>query len=160
MKIFNHDTQYIAIHYMSDLINGDSSGLYDDDEKLIEDYLKQYEGFYVTFDIEDEEEEPHFTRCAISNSRSDCIGVSIYLELIHKDNEINYVPDLFFYSVETTDTPRHNSSTGYGSKIPTQYLLHCADGYKRRVYARCYGNAASMYIVVQGKKFYLHDYQL
>ena len=194
MNLFHHDTHNISAHYLPALINGDYSGLNDEDELLLEDYLKQFEGFYITFNIDEDEEEPYFTRCAISNLRSDCITVGIYLELIHKDNEVNSLPDLFFYRNEKTDTPRHNSVTGYGSKIPTQYLLHCDDGYmrrvyahfysnaaslsgygsklptqyllhcddgyKRRVYARCYSNVASLYIVVQGKEFYLHDYQL
>ena len=45
-----------------------------------------------------------------------------------------------------TETPRAGQTvTGYGAKLPTPYLVKWA-GKWRRVYAACYGNAASHYI--------------
>lgn len=51
-----------------------------------------------------------------------------------------------------TPSPRHNSATGYGSKIPTRFMVECSDNRSRRVYAICYSNAASLYIIVGGKR--------
>ena len=160
MRLFHHDTHNISAHYLPSLINGDYSGLNDSDELLIEDYLKRFEGFYITYTILYDHTD--FRKCEISGLLSDCYLVDIHLQPVYKDDEVNYINniDMIIYKIEKTDTPRHNSVTGYGSKLPTQYLLHCSDGYKRRVYARCYSNVASLYIVVQGKEFYLHDYQL
>lgn len=45
-----------------------------------------------------------------------------------------------------TSLPRHGRSvSGYGAKLPTPYLVKW-EGRWRRVYAACYGNAASHYI--------------
>lgn len=48
--------------------------------------------------------------------------------------------------VKETETPQSGQTvTGYGAKLPTPYLVKWA-GQWRRVYAACYGNAASHYI--------------
>ncbi|UUV43266.1 hypothetical protein RCCWILLIS_94 [Rhodobacter phage RcCWillis] len=45
-----------------------------------------------------------------------------------------------------TETPRAGQTvTGYGAKLPTPYMVK-HNGKWRRVYAACYGNAASHYI--------------
>lgn len=46
------------------------------------------------------------------------------------------------------------SSTGYGGKIPTRYLLFYA-GRERRVYLMSYGNGASPYVIVKGQDVFL-----
>lgn len=60
----------------------------------------------------------------------------------------------------TTDTtaPGYNRSvTGYGPKIPTRYRVQYL-GRSRRVYAMCYGNAASTYIIVNGETQFIELY--
>lgn len=48
--------------------------------------------------------------------------------------------------VRETEAPRSGQTqTGYGSKLPTPYMVQW-EGRWRRVYAACYGNAASHYI--------------
>lgn len=48
--------------------------------------------------------------------------------------------------VKEAEAPRSGRTvTGYGSKIPTPYMVRW-EGRWRRVYAACYGNAASHYI--------------
>ncbi|QLI47552.1 hypothetical protein phi3MF5_01 [Pseudomonas phage vB_PsyP_3MF5] len=44
-----------------------------------------------------------------------------------------------------TEAPRSNSVSGYGSCLPTQYMVHYL-GRWRRVYAMCWSNVASLYI--------------
>ena len=52
----------------------------------------------------------------------------------------------------TTDTPRSGRTTsGYGSKLPTCYMLHIGNRW-RRVYAICWGNAATHYIIKKGER--------
>jgi len=58
--------------------------------------------------------------------------------------------------------PTYNrSASGYGSKIPTRYsiALFNKNGTSserfRRVYAICYGNAASLYIIVNGERHFI-----
>jgi hypothetical protein len=57
-------------------------------------------------------------------------------------------------AVDTTDTPRSPSATGYGRKIPTCHRVHY-DGYWRRVYVMQYGNSGSAYVLVRGQEFFL-----
>ena len=48
--------------------------------------------------------------------------------------------------VKETETPWHGRTvSGYGSRLPTPYMVR-HNGKWRRVYAACYGNAASFYI--------------
>ena len=52
----------------------------------------------------------------------------------------------------TTYTPRSGQTTsGYGSKLPTRYMLYVGNRW-RRVYAICWSNAATCYIMKKGEK--------
>ena len=153
MKLFHYDTRSIASEYLYALTYGEHSSLNDSEYIQLNKFESKYNGFNVTF--ERVSDETHFTRCFICGLGADCYDVNIHLQLIHKADQINYLPELFINRIEKTVKPRTNNVSGYGSKIPTDKLIHCADGYKRRVYARCYGNAASQYIIVQGREFYL-----
>lgn len=51
-----------------------------------------------------------------------------------------------------TAPPLHHSASGYGAKIPTRYMAECSDNRRRRVYAICYSNTATLYIIVGGKR--------
>ena len=53
------------------------------------------------------------------------------------------------------------TATGYGRKLTTEYMLHVPDAPRPyRVYAICYSNAASFYILRKGQMLFLHDYEL
>ena len=43
------------------------------------------------------------------------------------------------------------TASGYGSKIPTSRQVYF-EGRWRRVYARCYSNCATYFIVIKGKQ--------
>ncbi len=57
--------------------------------------------------------------------------------------------------------PPNPYAYGYGSKIPTRYWVRLttdpATGPWRRVYAMCYGNAASLYILSRGGEVFLSE---
>lgn len=58
--------------------------------------------------------------------------------------------------VHVTNEPTYNTTaTGYGGKLPTRYMLTLNDRRKRRVYAMCYGNSASLYVIVNGVNAFL-----
>ena len=76
-----------------------------------------------------------------------------------------YVEDSFIKSVERQPLDWQKAglqftASGYGSKIPTELVVRCADGRKRRVYATCFSNSPSLWMTVQGTRVHLHDYQL
>lgn len=65
----------------------------------------------------------------------------------------NYLELSNVESVKITPAPMSGRTvTGYGRKIPTEYIIRCRiNGYhndhrNRRVYAMCYGNSASFYV--------------
>jgi hypothetical protein len=62
----------------------------------------------------------------------------------------------------TTAEPRYGrTASGYGRKIPMRYMVQLAgDTRWRRVYAMCYGNAASVYVVRDGETVFLSDTEL
>ncbi len=49
------------------------------------------------------------------------------------------------------------TANGYGRKLPTRYMLSFNSGRFRRVYATCFSNVASYWVVVDGEKLYLRD---
>jgi hypothetical protein len=53
------------------------------------------------------------------------------------------------------------TATGYGRKLTTEYKI-TLPGHPRvyRVYAICYSNVASFYILRGGKRLFLHDWEL
>lgn len=57
-----------------------------------------------------------------------------------------------------TDLPRGGFTlSGYGAKIPTRYMVQFGARW-RRVYAACYGNAATLYIGKPGAWLAIFDY--
>jgi hypothetical protein len=52
---------------------------------------------------------------------------------------------------------RHQQQTasGYGMKLTTRYLAPCL-GRLRRVYAICYSNVSSLYVLVKGHKVFIN----
>ncbi len=50
----------------------------------------------------------------------------------------------------------YRCQSGYGSKISTDWKIRVGGkGQWLRVYATCYGNAASLWVVVKSQKYYL-----
>lgn len=64
------------------------------------------------------------------------------------------LPDEIITAVETTAKPRDRSVTGYGGKLPTRYMLRVGTRW-HRVYAICYSNASTLYVLRSGTPHYL-----
>jgi len=57
--------------------------------------------------------------------------------------------------------PYVRSATGYGPKLATRYWVRLGSETRwRKVWAVCYGNAASFYCVVKGEDVYLSETEL
>lgn len=61
------------------------------------------------------------------------------------------MPDVFEKPLPWQDRGLSYTATGYGSKIPSRYMIKL-DGKMRRVYTACYGNATSDYVEVMGER--------
>lgn len=78
---------------------------------------------------------------------------------------VQYVPDDFILSVADRPLERQRkglqyTASGYGDKIPSRYMVQCADHRWRRVYISQFINAGSAYLLINCQRIYLHDYQL
>ena len=61
---------------------------------------------------------------------------------------------------ELENWQRYANVTGYGNKIPTQYMLRI-DNRWHRVYCICYSNSGSLYVLRNKESFFLSiDVQL
>lgn len=71
-------------------------------------------------------------------------------------SELTYTDPADVTAVTADDTaPMYGRTvTGYGGKIPTRYRITYR-GRTRRVYAMCYGNSASVYVIVGGAVAFL-----
>lgn len=59
--------------------------------------------------------------------------------------------------VKITDTPRSGQTiSGYGSKIPTRYMLKIGNRW-HRVYAMVYGNSGSSYVLRNREVYFLNS---
>lgn len=75
---------------------------------------------------------------------------------------VNYLGDIkgdTFTIWETATTPRNRSASGYGNKLPTHWMVRFG---KRnyRVYAICWSNVASYYILIGKQAYYLREADL
>jgi len=68
----------ICTHYISALVNGDYSGLDDDDTRLVNDWVDSLPDYHT---IQCSESEPDFRRDDISGLMADCIDVYIWTYL-------------------------------------------------------------------------------
>lgn len=58
-----------------------------------------------------------------------------------------------------TRTPANRSRSGYGSKLPTSWMLRLKGNHRwHRVYVIQYSNAGSAYILSKGKMLFLGSY--
>ena len=53
--------------------------------------------------------------------------------------------------VRETECPSNSSRTGYGSQIPTQYMVFI-DNKWRRVYCRIYSNIGTLYVLINKER--------
>jgi hypothetical protein len=60
-------------------------------------------------------------------------------------------------SKRQTEPPPNRSRTGYGSKIPTSWMLQIAKRW-HRVYVICYSNSGSAYVRTKAGDLYLGSY--
>ena len=92
---------------------------------------------------------------------------------------VTYLPSVVILD-RKEEPSKSRSVSGYGSQLPTQYMIkifshlcwNWRDGHMpeefpwnankqwRRVYAVCWSNVASHYVIIKKKKWFLHDYDL
>jgi hypothetical protein len=75
---------------------------------------------------------------------------------------INYLEDYFSHYTVHIDPPKRlprRTLSGYGAKIATSYVVRFAHTTrKHRVYATCYSNQASFWVLIGGDKYHLQSW--
>jgi hypothetical protein len=74
---FEHYTYHLAGHYLPALINGDYSGLTDQEEKELTAFI---DSLPVTGHFDIISEESYFKRCEICELHANCYEVRLYFE--------------------------------------------------------------------------------
>lgn len=69
---------------------------------------------------------------------------------------ITWLDDEHVTEIRITEAPLHRSASGYGRKIPTQYMLKIA-GRWHRVYMMCYSNSGTAYVLKGGEELILES---
>jgi hypothetical protein len=74
------DTVYIAQHFLSALIDGDNSGLDDEDEQLLNNWYAsmQQETGSETLIFQPRDEHPELEIDDVTGKRAECVAVDIY----------------------------------------------------------------------------------
>lgn len=78
-------------------------------------------------------------------------------------NTVEYLNPPYKVTVRMLEWQRlglQQTASGYGRKLTTPYLLDTGDGKQRRVYAICYSNVASHYVLIKGQMLFLRDSEL
>lgn len=73
---------------------------------------------------------------------------------------VKYLADncRYFWTVREPAPWSGRTASGYGKRLPCPYSVQVEDkGPWYRVYAICYGNAASLYVVRKGEMYFLRD---
>jgi hypothetical protein len=73
----------ISTHFASAIINGDYSGLRDNEIKELDLFMENLPVDNGHFDLVDYDGEGFFSRCEISGVYSDCLNFRLYFQLIH-----------------------------------------------------------------------------
>jgi hypothetical protein len=74
------------------------------------------------------------------------------------ETKIDYLDPARVTAKRQTDAPPNRSRTGYGSKIPTAWLLQLDGKRWHRVYVVQWSNSGSAYVLSRGKPLYLGTY--
>lgn len=76
MKLEFLYTYRISDNYLSYLINGDCDNLEKDEKENIDQFMRQFEGFYVDYSYEYDDMD--FTRCEIHGLHDNCAKLNVY----------------------------------------------------------------------------------
>lgn len=74
---------------------------------------------------------------------------------------VEYLEDNFT-DIKYISKPLKNpyfTASGYGNKLPTEYAV-IFNNRLHRVYAICYSNVASFYVISQKKKYFVNEHKL
>ena len=98
-----------------------------------------------------------FERSITELSEFHCYAPAVYVDSY---NGLSYTDSRFILSAVIEPMAHHKrglswTASGYGRKIPTEYMLNCADNRRRRVYCCIFSNSGTLYIRYKGRDLIL-----
>lgn len=120
----------------------------------------------MTKDVTDLVNKQHLIPAIGSHMRAHCkaprLAIDAFVKAQFQKNGVPRLHDDLILKVikRPYRTGLMQTATGYGRKLKTDYMVLCSDNRERRVYARCFSNVASLYVIIAGERFHVSDYQL
>lgn len=74
--------------------------------------------------------------------------------------KMTYLDDRRVTAFKVTEAPIARTRTGYGSKLPSAYMLQLDGKRWHRVYTICWSNAGTDYVIIGGEPHYLQTGEL
>lgn len=136
-------------HWASALVNGDFSGLSDNEEKQVLDFLTENPHLGPCFDCGNATELGRY-----EGLLCDLLDYTFPVRLWHESNGLKYL----IYPAVFVEKPlphhkmgRSYTATGYGAKIPTEKMAIIM-GRFYRVYCSIFSNSGTTYVIIQGER--------
>lgn len=149
MAKIHTETETLPAHWASALINGDYSGLEDDEEQEVLDWLDEHPYYGECFSCSDETELADY-----SGMLTDCLTYTFPVNFTAKRGDLEYLiypAHKFQRLLPWQAAGRQYTASGYGRKIPTTQVVYLA-GRKYRIYCRIFSNIGTCYIMFQGRE--------
>jgi len=152
-QLMNIDTVDLPVWSLPYLINGDASGLSDEDERTVAQWerttLKAYAHSATAVISADADAKPFFTQSPEFGPACDCITADIYIRTDRLS--LDALPR------RETDSPRSGqTATGYGAAIPTGHMV-TVNGREYRVYCTTYSNTGTCWIQTKHGRIIIED---
>lgn len=139
----------LPAHWASALINGDTSGLEDDDEAELDAWVAAHPYYGECLGCS---EYPDLTQ--YEGLLTDCLDYTFPVRLTEMRGDLEYL----IYPAHKFDQPMPHhkaglsyTATGYGKKIPTRHVIYLF-GHRYRIYCAVFSNIGTCYINLGGRK--------
>ena len=149
MKKMHTENAVLPAYWASALVNGDTSGLTDEDAQDVARFL---------------EDNPHFGECLYCSETpefaryngllTECLVYTFPVRFTEVRGELEYLIYPAHRSTEMLPWQAAGlqyTATGYGRKIPTTQVVYLA-GRRYRIYCDIFSNIGTCYVMYQGRR--------
>ena len=140
---------YLPGHWASLLINGDASGLSDDEEAEVAGFLADNPHLGGCLDCSESSE-----LLDVEGLLTECLEFTFSVSLTEMRCELEYLifpAHKFYEPLPWQVSGLSYTASGYGSRIPTPHVVYLA-GRRYRIYCRVHSNVGVCYINYMGRK--------
>jgi hypothetical protein len=143
------ENEILPAYWASALINGDTSGLEDDEEAELDAWIAAHPYYGACLGCYE-----HTYLTQYEGLLTECLDYTFPVRLTEMRGDLDYL----IYPAHKFDQPmpHHKAglpymATSYGKKIPTQHVIYLF-GHRYRIYCTVFSNIGTCYINLQGRK--------